>query len=51
MPVDYALAKFVKKPKGGMPGMVVYTDYQTIAADSSDAILKKLSGNQRRNME
>ncbi len=51
VPVDYALAKFVKKPKGGMPGMVIYTDYQTIAADSSDAILKKLSGNQRRNME
>lgn len=42
VPVDYALAKFVKKPHGAMPGMVVYTDYKTIAADSSGEILKKL---------
>ena len=42
VPVDYALAKFVKKPHGAMPGMVVYTDYKTIAADSSEEILKKL---------
>lgn len=43
VPVDYALAKFVKKPHGAMPGMVIYTDYKTIAADSSEEILKKLS--------
>lgn len=42
VPVDYALAKFVKKPRGAMPGMVIYTDYKTIAADSSGEILKKL---------
>jgi len=42
VPVDYALANFVKKPHGAMPGMVVYTDYKTIAADSSEEILKKL---------
>lgn len=42
VPVDYALAKFVKKPHGAMPGMVVYTDYQTIAADSSGEILNQL---------
>ncbi|MBQ4346789.1 MAG: DUF814 domain-containing protein, partial [Oscillospiraceae bacterium] len=27
--VDYCLAKFVKKPAGGRPGMVIYTNYQT----------------------
>lgn len=42
VPVDYTLAKYVKKPHGAMPGMVIYTDYQTIAADSSAEILKKL---------
>ena len=42
VPVDYCLAKYVKKPKGSMPGMVIYTDYKTIAADSSDAIIQKL---------
>ena len=42
VPVDYALAKFVKKPRGAMPGMVIYTDYKTIPADSSATILEKL---------
>ena len=42
VPVDYALAKFLKKPHGAMPGLVVYTDYKTIAADASGEILKKL---------
>lgn len=42
VPVDYCMAKFVKKPKGSMPGMVIYTDYKTIAADSSAAVLDKV---------
>lgn len=42
VPVDYALAKFVKKPRGAMPGMVIYTDYQTMAADSSETILAQV---------
>lgn len=42
VPVDYCLAKFVKKPRGSMPGMVIYTDYKTIAADSSAQIIEKL---------
>ena len=42
VPVDYCLAKYVKKPRGSMPGMVIYTDYKTIAADSSADILEKL---------
>lgn len=42
VPVDYCLAKYVKKPRGSMPGMVIYTDYKTIAADSSAAVLEKV---------
>ena len=42
VPVDYCLANFVKKPRGSMPGMVIYTDYKTMAVDSSADILEKL---------
>ena len=27
--VDYTFVKFVKKPQGAKPGMVIYTDYKT----------------------
>lgn len=30
VPVDYTLIKFVKKPKGAKPGMVIYTDNRTL---------------------
>ena len=30
VPVDYCLAKYVKKPKGSAPGYVIYTDNKTI---------------------
>ncbi|MBQ3011386.1 MAG: NFACT family protein [Oscillospiraceae bacterium] len=42
IPVDYCLAKYVKKPRGSMPGMVIYTDYKTMAVESSADILEKL---------
>lgn len=29
VPVDYTLIKYVKKPAGAKPGMVIYTDYKT----------------------
>lgn len=29
-PIDYALARHVKKPAGAKPGMVIYTDYKTL---------------------
>jgi predicted ribosome quality control (RQC) complex YloA/Tae2 family protein len=32
VPVDYTLVKYVKKPSGGRPGMVIYTDYKTMIA-------------------
>lgn len=31
--VDYTLVKYVKKPNGARPGMVIYTDYKTILAE------------------
>ncbi|MDR2420748.1 MAG: NFACT family protein [Oscillospiraceae bacterium] len=30
--VDWCLARYVKKPQGAKPGMVIYTDYKTVAA-------------------
>ena len=30
VPVDTCEARFVKKPKGSNPGMVIYTDYHTL---------------------
>lgn len=30
VPVDYTLVKYVKKPSGAAPGMVIYTDQKTI---------------------
>ena len=30
VPVDYTKIKFVKKPSGAKPGMVIYTDYKTV---------------------
>ena len=30
VPVDYTLVKFVKKPSGAAPGMVIYTDNKTV---------------------
>ncbi len=30
VPVDYTTIKYVKKPSGAKPGMVIYTDYKTV---------------------
>ena len=30
MPVDYTLVKYVKKPSGAKPGMVIYTNQKTL---------------------
>jgi len=42
IPVDYALVKHVKKPPGGRPGMVVYSDHRTIAATPDEALVARL---------
>ena len=44
VPVDYAPVKFVKKPAGSSPGFVNYTNYETILADPSEKLVKRLGG-------
>lgn len=41
-PVDYTMARFVKKPSGALPGMVLYTEYQTCMAESDEALAERL---------
>ena len=41
-PVDYTMARFVRKPSGALPGMVLYTDYQTCMAESDEALAERL---------
>lgn len=36
VPVDYTLAKNVHKPKGSPPGMVLYTNYETVFVNPLD---------------
>lgn len=43
IPVDYTPVKFVKKPAGARPGMVVYTTYRTILAEASEELAEKLA--------
>ena len=38
VPVDAALVRFVKKPRGARPGMVIYTDQRTILAEPKKGI-------------
>lgn len=42
VPVDYTLVKYVKKPSGAKPGMVIYTDYKTVYAAPDEALVKSL---------
>ncbi|MBE6914359.1 MAG: fibronectin/fibrinogen-binding protein [Ruminococcaceae bacterium] len=42
VPVDYTRVKYVKKPAGSLPGMVIYTDYSTISAEADEALAEKL---------
>lgn len=44
VPVDYTPVKFVKKPAGARPGMVVYTTYQTAYVDPDEELVRKLKG-------
>jgi predicted ribosome quality control (RQC) complex YloA/Tae2 family protein len=42
--VDYTPARYVKKPAGSRPGMVVYTTYRTLTVDPDGALVKALGG-------
>ncbi len=42
VPVDYTYVKFVKKPSGAKPGMVIYTDYKTVTVRSEIGKIKRI---------
>lgn len=39
--VDYTLIRYVKKPSGSKPGMVIYTNFQTVTVQPSNSVLDK----------
>ena len=42
VPVDYCLAKYVKKPSGAKPGKVIFTNYKTAFVTPNEEIINKL---------
>lgn len=46
VPVDYALARHVKKPGGARPGMVVYDHYRTLFVDPDEELVQALAESQ-----
>ncbi|MDY3015023.1 MAG: NFACT RNA binding domain-containing protein [Evtepia sp.] len=42
IPVDYTPVKYVKKPAGSRPGMVIYTTYQTAYVDPDEQLAERL---------
>ena len=40
--MDYTPVKYVKKPAGAKPGMVVYTTYKTMLTDPDEKLVKRL---------
>ncbi len=42
VPVDYTPVRFVKKPGGARPGMVIYTTYETAQVTPDGALAKRL---------
>ncbi len=45
VPVDYCLAKFVKKPSGAKPGKVIFTNYKTAFVKPDEELEKRLRVN------
>ncbi len=41
-PVDYTMVRNVRKPSGGLPGMALYTTYQTMMAESDESLAERL---------
>lgn len=40
--VDFTPVRYVKKPSGALPGMVIYTEYNTMMAQPDEALVEKL---------
>jgi len=47
VPVDYTPRSQVKKPKGAVPGKVIYISFQTIFVDPDQSLLARLSKKER----
>jgi len=45
VPVDYTMVKFVKKPPGAKPGMVIYDKFKTFIVTPDEALANKLRVN------
>lgn len=45
VPVDYTFVRYVKKPSGAKPGMVIYTDNRTAYVDPDSALADRLRVN------
>lgn len=43
VPVDYTLVKYVRKPKGSRPGMVLYDNFKTLIADADESVRERLA--------
>ena len=41
VPVDYCPVRYVKKPNGAKPGMVIFTNYQTLYVKPDEEILER----------
>ncbi len=44
VPVDYVAVKFVKKPAGAKPGMVIFTNNKTLYVTPDESAVEKLRG-------
>ena len=42
VPVDYTLVRFVKKPPGAKPGMVIFTNNKTLFVTPDESVVEKL---------
>ena len=42
VPVDYVAVKFVKKPAGAKPGMVIFTNNKTLYVTPDESVIEKL---------
>ena len=42
VPVDYTPVRYVKKPAGAKPGMVIYTTYRTVYVTPEESLVKTL---------
>lgn len=50
VPVDYVAVKFVKKPAGAKPGMVIFTNNKTLYVTPDESAVEKLRGKNERSI-